>query len=425
MRRLFAACLLTVAAALVAVPAVAANDPLLPQQWGLDKIGAQKAWSVARGDGVVIAVVDSGVDLNHVDLKAKLVPGANFVEPGRPPQDDCGHGTHVAGIAAAATDNGVGVAGVAPGARIMPVRVLGSDGSGGCGGSDVSAGIRWAADHGARVINMSLGSDTEAVFGPSFSDAIRYAWSKGAICVVAAGNQFVLSSGFADEPAIVVAATDRNDAKPLYSSGVGSAQWGMSAPGGAGNVIGPSTSAVDILSTYFDPSRPDDHSEYATLAGTSMATPFVSGAAAVLLSMGLTKEQVVQRLLSTADNVGSSSTFGHGRLNLDRAVHSAEPAPSPSSIHRTSGAGAAATAVPTSSAGRVPNAGRTTTSPPTARAAVTPQASASVSGPYAAPQEPPSHRSGAPLRATAAAVVGVAAALAGGWALYRLAHRSH
>jgi subtilisin family serine protease len=419
MRRLATIFLVCAASAVLALPAGASSDPLFGQQWGLAKIGAPRAWSVADGDGVVIAIVDSGVDLRHSDLKAKIVPGTNFVEPGTPPQDDCGHGTHVAGIAAASTGNGIGVAGVAPGAKIMPVRVLAADGSGECSGGDPSPAIRWAADHGARVINLSLGEDTQSVFGPSFADAISYAWSKGAICVVAAGNQFVLSSGFGNEPALVVTATDRNDGKPMYSSGVGDARWGLAAPGGAGNVIGSSDSTVDILSTYYDTSQPNNHNDYATLAGTSMAAPFVSGAAAVLLSMGLSKEQVVQRLLATADDIGSPATFGHGRLDLDRAVH-AVAGTSPA----RSGPRIATPGVPSTPSG--PQPPRRSSATPPATASVTrlgsprPTAGASVS--YAAPRNSTTGRRGFPLAAVAAGVLGAAAVSAGGAALVRLRH---
>src|SRR6478672_10734448 len=137
------------------------NDPLLGRQWGLDQIKAPGAWSRgALGAGATIAVVDTGVDLGHPDLRSKLLPGVDLVSdetctPGA--QDLNGHGTHVAGIAAAATNNGIGVAGTAPQAKILPVRVLDSTGSGTA--ADIDAGIRWAADHGAQVINLSLGND--------------------------------------------------------------------------------------------------------------------------------------------------------------------------------------------------------------------------------------------------------------------------
>lgn len=427
MRRALAACLLVAAIAAAAPRAGASNDSLFDQQWGLSKVRAPQAWSVATGHGVVIAVIDSGVDLQHADLKSKLVPGFNTVNPGQPPQDDCGHGTHVAGIAAASTSNGLGVAGVAPGAKIMPVRVLASSGDG-CGGSDAATGIRWAADHGARVINMSFGEDAQALFGPSFSDAIRYAWSKGAIPVVSAGNEFILSSGFADEPALVVAATNRSDNKPLYSSGVGSAQWGISAPGGAGSVLGGGDSTNDILSTYFDPSTPTNHNRYATMAGTSMAAPFVSGAAAVLLSMGLTKEQVVQRLLSTADDLGSPGTFGHGRVNLERAVRAGSgpsSQPSPTS-------GTRSTADPATPAVRSPNGSTTrnrsdatpSTAPASAVTVETPPNSPSADSSYAAPRPTPAEPARSPMLAVAAGLFGLASASVGFWTLYRFRRAS-
>src|SRR5205823_6398924 len=145
-------------------------------------------------------------------------------------QDAYGHGTHVTGIVAALAGNGKGVAGVAPGVKILPVRVLDDHGSGSL--DNVVAGIHWAVDHGAKVVNLSLGEDTQPLLGPAFGDALRWAWSKGAIPVVAAGNQFLTGSGLSDEPAMIVTATTRDDTKPTYSSGVGAAAWGIAAPGG-------------------------------------------------------------------------------------------------------------------------------------------------------------------------------------------------
>ena len=143
-------------ASLVAGPAAAAgSDPGAPLQWGMALIGAPTAWSRSTGRGVVVAVVDTGVDLHHQDLPASrlvVVPGANLIDPAKPPQDDHGHGTHVAGIIGAESGNGVGVESVAPGSTIMPVKVLDSSGSG--SGTSVEDGIHFAADHGARVINV-------------------------------------------------------------------------------------------------------------------------------------------------------------------------------------------------------------------------------------------------------------------------------
>lgn len=314
MRRALALALLSVL--LIPSAASAAADPHRPSQWGLQTIGAPEAWRVGRGRGVVIAVVDTGVDLRHEDLAGRLLPGRDFVDDDGDPQDEHGHGTHVAGVAAATAGNGRGVAGVAPGARILPVRVLDEDGAG--SSRDVARGIRWAVDRGARVVNLSLGDLGQPLFGPAFDDAIAYAWSHGAVPVVAAGNEFLLSSGYSDQNALVVSATDRNDRKPAYSSGVGGAKWGMAAPGGAG---GPTAhDEEDVLSTYWAPGR---RNAYAYLAGTSMAAPHVAGAAAILLGLGLSPRETVQRLLTTARDVGSQGrdrTFGHGRLDAAAAT---------------------------------------------------------------------------------------------------------
>ncbi|HEY8769194.1 MAG TPA: S8 family serine peptidase, partial [Thermoleophilaceae bacterium] len=133
------------------------NDPLFPHQWGLAQVKAPQAWARgAQGSGATIAIVDSGIDLNHPDLSGKLVPGFDFASGASCAsggQDRNGHGTHVAGIAAATTNNGIGVAGTAPLAQIMPVRVLDEAGNG--SSVDVSAGIKWAADQGAQVVNLS------------------------------------------------------------------------------------------------------------------------------------------------------------------------------------------------------------------------------------------------------------------------------
>jgi serine protease len=291
------------------------NDPALARQWGLAKIGASAAWDTATGAGTTIAVIDSGVDLTHEDLAAKLLPGKDYTGLGSV-QDDCGHGSHVSGIAAASTNNGKGVAGVAPDAKILPVKVLATSG-GRCAGntSDIQDGIRWATDQGATVINLSLGSDIQFLTGSGLGDSLSYAWSKGAIPVVAAGNSSLFGSGYSNESAIIVTASGFADDSPSYSSTTGGAKWAMSAPGGDGT-----GDDHDILSAYYEAGRTND---YALLAGTSMATPHVAGAAAVLRSMGLTPQQTVDRLLSTATDLGTKgkdNLFGSGRLDLAKAV---------------------------------------------------------------------------------------------------------
>jgi subtilisin family serine protease len=321
MRRTLTLMLVAFALSMVAPPAHATTDPGLQYQWDLSVIGAQKAWQTAKGGGIVIAVVDTGLDLHHEDLASKLVPGYDFIDNDGTPQDAEGHGSHVAGIAAAITGNGRGIGSIAPGAKIMPIRVLDQNGEG--SSSDVSAGVRWAADHGADVINLSLGEFGGSLFGSGFADALNYAWDHGAICVVASGNSFLYSSGIQDEPAIVVSATDRHDNEASYSSGVGSARWGLAAPGGDGGSRDDMVLSADIGNGY------------AYRYGTSQAAPHVSGAAALLRSLGLSPSQTVQRLLSTAKDLGPAghdSTFGSGRLDVARAVAglgASVPAPAP------------------------------------------------------------------------------------------------
>ncbi len=278
---------------------------------------ADPVWNIARvnaplpGSGVTIAVVDTGVDAAHPAFAGRMLPAIDLV--GGSGGDPHGHGTHVAGTAAGAEGGGCGVIGVAPEARILPVRVLGADGSG--SSSTVAEGIRAAADAGAHVINLSLGSDVvlRAVAGSGLGEAIQYAWDRGSIPVLAAGNDGVvgglLGSGYRGIPAVVVTATDNRDRAAYYATSIGSADWGIAAPGGdnSGDADG------DIVSAF-----PDNGC--ALSAGTSMAAPHVSGALALLRARGLTPRQAVDRLLATARDLGSSATYGHGLVDVAAAV---------------------------------------------------------------------------------------------------------
>jgi subtilisin family serine protease len=312
------------ASASSANPATAAY---FSHQWGLSQIGAPDAWGAGTGRGVRIGIVDTGVDLAHPDLAGKVGTAATCVNTGGDPlqcvagagagQDDNGHGTHVAGIAGAA---GNGVAGVAPGATFVVAKVLDSSGSGNTG--DVAAGIEWVVQHGAQVVNLSLGSDTgilgincvvSGCSNSTITSAVEDAWHAGAIPVIAAGNNagnLFGPSGYGNLDAVVVAATGRSAQLASYSSTAGNAKWGVLAPGGddPNGPTAPACGQVDdteILSTYWSGGQ----SCYATDEGTSMATPFVSGTLALLLGRGLSPQNAVQTLLATLNR---SVTCGAG-----------------------------------------------------------------------------------------------------------------
>lgn len=313
------------------------DDPRFDRQWGLQVVGASEAWVKAIGEGVTIAVIDSGIDLAHEDLADGVGAHVSCVDADDDPdacsgsgQDDHGHGSHVAGIAAAATGNGVGVASVAPGATLMSVKVLEPNSAGQATGSlsDVRAGIRWAVDHGADVINLSLGESVviRNLFGSGLHDAIEDAWEAGVIPVIAAGNtDGLFDSGYAGLPALVVAATTKDDEIASYSTDIGDAQWGIAAPGGDGAANAPD--ARKIYSTFWEEGRPD---LYGWASGTSMAAPHVAGGAAALLSRGFTPQQTVDHLLATAVDLGPQGhdrDFGHGRLDLATATAGLSPRP--------------------------------------------------------------------------------------------------
>ncbi|WP_394428192.1 S8 family peptidase [Streptomyces sp. SGAir0957] len=289
-------------------------DPMRDDQWALDAIRLPQAWKTAKGEDTVIAVVDSGADPDHPDLKGRLVDGHDFVDNDDEPKDMNGHGTHVSGIAAAHTDNGVGVAGGAPGAKIMPVRVLGTDGSG--SNANITKGIVWAADHGADVINLSLGEGplmSNLLQGGILNQAIRHAHDKGAVVVAAAGNDGANTQPYkVDTPVLVVGASDR-DGKAASFSNFG-AQQAVSAPG------------VDILSTlptYRTKESLKNTSGYGKLSGTSMASPYVSALAALLHQRGLAPDAVMSTIRDTATDPGHEDKLGRGIVNADAAVKTA------------------------------------------------------------------------------------------------------
>src|SRR3954453_9952797 len=306
----FLACLLLC----LAIPATAsAADPLRPQQWGLDMIQADAAHSTSTGSGVVVAVVDTGVLASHEDLQGQLVPGRDFVQSPNDdtPQDENGHGTHVSGTVAAAANNGKGIEGVAPGAKVMPIRVLDANGEGDA--DTVAKGINWAVDHHAEVINLSLGgSAVDSIIGSDekFPASVQNATSHGIVVVAAAGND---TAPFCEQPTVSgpllrVGAVDSRKMRSFYSS-----SGDIMAPGGTALTGDPSE---DILSTYND-------GKYETLAGTSQATPHVAGVAALLVSLGVHGQAVVNRILSTATDAGLAGpddVYGYGIVNARAAV---------------------------------------------------------------------------------------------------------
>lgn len=289
------------------------NDPRLREQWGLTKIGAPRAWDVQTGtqSDVTIAVLDTGVDFKHPDLAGRVLPGPNVTAGTEDAQDDHSHGTHVAGIAAAATNNRAGVAGVSWGAKILAVKVLDKSGSG--TSCDVAVGIIEAAKREADVLNLSLGAGVACPL--AFRAAIAYAEQQGALVVASSGNDGYTASpqaAPANCPGVLgVGATDQKDGVTAFTTFGSSVD--VTAPG------------QQILSTYFDPKK--NVRGYAAFSGTSMSAPFVSGLAALLMAEhpDWTATQVSDRIVATVDDLGPPGRddyYGAGRINAARALAS-------------------------------------------------------------------------------------------------------
>jgi subtilisin family serine protease len=315
--------------------ALVANDPLYLRdpysglgQWGLRVAGVDRAWDLGMGSpAVVVATVDTGVDPNHPDLAGALLPPVSMLTAASPgcglsALDDNAHGTHLAGIIAAVANNGFGIAGVASGVKVLSIKALDCTGSGDI--SDIARGIVYAADRGARIVNLSLGSPDDSF---TLRDAVRYAQGKGALVVAAAGN-CGQGGGNCDSvnevwyPAaypgvIAVGATNPDDTRAPFSTQA--SYVSLSAPGV--RIV----STTPTYGTYL--SGKGLTQSYGILSGTSQAAPFVAGVAALTLSQDptLTAQALADRLRATADDLGlpgADPAFGAGRVNALRAASS-------------------------------------------------------------------------------------------------------
>lgn len=282
-----------------------ANDYYFSSEWHLTKIGATTAWDTSSGAGITVAVLDSGVDASHPDLQSQLVPGWNFYDNNPNTADVTGHGTAVAGTVAAATNNSVGVASIAYGAKVMPVRI--SDTTGYAYFSTTANALTWAADQGAKVANISYsgmaGSST-------VQSAAQYLKNKGGETVVSAGNAGANEGYSASSSLLAVSATDSNDVLTSWSS--------------YGNYVDLSAPGLNILST-------ESGGAYCSCWGTSFSSPIVAATVALMMAAhpGIAPSTIENLLFSTATDLGSPGWdmyYGWGRVNAAAAVQAAKTA---------------------------------------------------------------------------------------------------
>jgi subtilisin family serine protease len=299
--------------------AITTNDPLLSDQYSLARMRVRDAWSVETGGSGVIAVLDTGVQASHPDLTGRLVAGYDFVNGDANAADDNGHGTWVSGIIAARANDNYGIAGISWSDKILPVKIMDANGSGYT--SWLTSGITWAANHGATVINMSVGGFPNS---PYVQDAIDYAWSKGVVLVGAAGNNHVEETFFpaSFNHVISVSATQADDEITYWSS------YGprvtVSAPGGS------------VMTTNCEKARTATcrySGDHIVISGTSFAAPNVAGVVALIRARypGQSNQWIVDRLVATVDDLGYrgwDKRYGHGRVNALRAVGGTASSPS-------------------------------------------------------------------------------------------------
>ena len=285
------------------------NDPEYRKQWNFRNINVESAWDQTKGEEIKIAVIDTGVT-KVPDLKStKFIPGYDFVNDDNNPEDDNGHGTHVAGVIAQSTNNGYGVAGIAHLAQIMPLKVLSANGGGTV--ADIAEAIKFAADNDADVINLSLGGGGASRL---LEEAIAYAHNKGVVIVAAAGNENLNAASYpARYPKVIgVTATDFEDAKAPYANyGAG---VDLAAPGG--------TETNKILQNTIDPSTGE--SVFAGFQGTSMAAPHVAGVAALIKASGIEQPGEILDILKKSarpEKEDLLNYFGAGHLDAGAAVN--------------------------------------------------------------------------------------------------------
>ena len=275
------------------------NDPWYGDQWHMSRIRVTEAWTYGRGEGTVVAVLDTGVEPGGRDGIHDLQAGADMVY-GRTMYDADGHGTHCAGTIAQNTDNGVGTVGVAPGTTLLPVKVLGDWGSGST--ADIAAGITWSADNGADVICMSIGWWG---YSSTVAEAVAYAHTRDVVLVAAAGNEDTGSLNYpaAYEEVISVGATRWNDRLTSFTN------WGADL-----DLVAPGEDVLQEVPSWY----------YSAWSGTSMATPHVAGVAALVVAQGIHDPAQVRQILhqSAVDlgDPGPDTWFGHGLVDAAAAV---------------------------------------------------------------------------------------------------------
>lgn len=282
------------------------NDPYYASEYHLAKIGTPSAWNSTQGAGVTIAILDTGVDGAHPDLAPNMVPGYNFVDNNTNTADTCGHGTAVAGSAAASSNNALGVAGVAGQAKIMPIRIGAADATGACTAytSTIVSGIMYAADRGARIVNVSFGPLAGSA---AVQNAAQYLKSKGGLLFVSAGNNGVDAAIAPTTSMIVVSATDSGDSRTSWSN--------------FGSFVSLAAPGAGIWTT-------SKGNLYQQWNGTSFSSPVAAGVGALVMAANpsLDNQTVESLLYSTAVDLGSvgrDAYFGHGRVNAAAAVAAA------------------------------------------------------------------------------------------------------